>query len=67
MWGLTDTDERFLREVCRYEGKSLISYDSMAGAITGQEAVKMITQCFSPLNNGYFFDGLQCKGYTITL
>jgi hypothetical protein len=66
-WGLSEIDEKYLKEICRYEGKSLISYDSMAGAIAGQEGVKMITQCFSPLNNGYFFDGLHCKGYTITL
>jgi len=35
-YGLTQIDERFIKEICRYEGKTLISYDSMAGAVAGQ-------------------------------
>lgn len=66
-YSLTGIDSRFIKEICRYQGQSLISYDSMAGAITGQEAVKLITHCFTPLNSGFFFDGLQAKGHTVAL
>lgn len=35
--------------------------------MAGQEAVKLLTGCFAPLNSGFFFDGLNCKGYTVKL
>ena len=39
----------------------------MAGAVTGQEAIKLITGCFSPANCGYMFDGALGNGYQVKL
>jgi hypothetical protein len=35
-WSIDSFDEKYIREVCRYSGKSMISLSSIAGAIAGQ-------------------------------
>lgn len=54
------------REVTRYGGVELHNISSMMGGIAAQEAVKMITNIYSPLNNTYFFNGIQSVGATYT-
>lgn len=60
-------DKKFVQEVCRSEGRTTININSIAGALTGQEAIKLLTGCFTPMNNGYFFDGANGKGYQVKL
>lgn len=60
-------DERFLREVHRSQGRSDINIYSIAGALAGQEAIKLITECFTPMNGGYLFNGALGKGYQVKL
>jgi hypothetical protein len=43
--------------VHRSQGRTDINIHSIAGALTGQEAIKLITGCFCPMNAGYLFDG----------
>lgn len=66
-YGINQFDERFLKEFYRGEGKTNINICSMAGAVVGQEAIKLITGCFSPANSGYMFDGAQGQGYQVKL
>jgi hypothetical protein len=37
----------------------------MAGAIAGQEAIKLITGSFTPMDGGYIFDGANGKGFQL--
>lgn len=51
----------------RSKGQSHISIYSIAGAMIGQEAIKLITGCFTPMNGGFFFDGANGTGYPVRL
>ena len=66
-FSINELDERFIKEVHRSQGKSNIHICSIAGAVTGQEAIKLITGCFAPGNNGYMFNGAQGIGYAVKL
>jgi hypothetical protein len=56
-----------LKEVHRSQAKTDINLSSIAGALTGQEAIKIITGCFTPMNSGYFFDGANGAGFKVKL
>lgn len=60
-------DERYLKELCRGSGGSSISIYSMAGAVAGQEGIKLITGCFTPVNNGFVLNGMNGVGYNVQL
>lgn len=51
----------------RGQGKSNINIYSIAGALAGQEAIKMISGCFAPMNGGYLFDGAHGRGFQVRL
>lgn len=64
---INEFDADFIREICRAEGKTTINISSIAGALVGQEGIKLITNCFTPMNNGYLFDGAHGAGYQVKL
>lgn len=64
---IEEFDKKFIEEVCRSEGRTNINVCSIAGALAGQEAIKLITNCFTPMNSGYFFDGAHGTGYQVKL
>jgi amyloid beta precursor protein binding protein 1 len=51
-------EKEVIQEVARVQGAELISISAIMGNIVAQEAVKLITHQFTPLNSGYFFDGV---------
>ena len=60
-------DKRYVEEVCRVEGQTTISISSIAGAIAGQEAIKLISGCFTPVKQGYVFSGVNGMGFAVGL
>ena len=59
---------KYLRDICRSRGTNRnISICSMAGAVTAQESIKLISGCFQPMNSGYLFDGAHGVGYQLKL
>lgn len=66
-YGIANFNEKYLQEVHRSKGWSNINIYSIAGAMAGQEAIKLITNCFTPMNGGYIFDGANGVGYQLKL
>ena len=64
---LENFDKKYIEEACRCEGKTTINLNSIAGALSGQEGIKLLTNCFTPMNNGYLFDGAHGAGYQVKL
>ena len=60
-------EERYLKEVCRVEGQSMVNVSSIAGAVAGQEGVKLIGQCFTPVKNGFVFSAVHGRGFPVSL
>ncbi|KAM3143936.1 hypothetical protein pb186bvf_003987 [Paramecium bursaria] len=52
----------YIEEMCRYEGLKLNLVASVIGGMASQEAIKIITQQFVPINNTLIYSGLD--GYT---
>jgi hypothetical protein len=61
------SDDRYLREVSRVEGRTTMSICSIGGAVASQEAIKLITRCFTPGKNGYLFSGVHSVGCSINI
>lgn len=55
------------QEVVRYGGVELHNISAMIGGIAAQEAVKIITHQFVPLNNTYIYNGIASCGATYAL
>ncbi len=53
--------------MCRYEGSHLHTISSILGGIASQEAVKLITHQFIPLNNTLVYNGIKCEAETYSL
>jgi len=60
-------DPKMLEEIVRYGGCELHVTSSVLGGIASQEAVKLITKQYSPLNNTVIYDGLHGKMQTLEL
>jgi amyloid beta precursor protein binding protein 1 len=58
-------DPKTLEEVVRYGGCELHVTSSVLGGIASQEAVKLITKQYAPLNNTLIYDGLHGKMQTL--
>lgn len=54
-------------EIVRYGGNELHNISALIGGIAAQEAVKIITHQFVPLNNTYIFNGIVSCGATYIL
>ncbi|CAD8178954.1 unnamed protein product [Paramecium octaurelia] len=53
--------ETHVIEICRYEGAKLHMIASVLGGMASQEAVKLITNQFVPINNTLIYDGLKSE------
>lgn len=60
-------DPKMLEEVVRYGGCELHTTSSVLGGVASQEAVKLLTKQYAPLNNTFIYDGLHGKSQTIEL
>ena len=54
-------------EITRYGGAELHNTAAVVGGIASQEAVKIITHQYTPLNNTYVFNGISCAGASYSL
>eukprot|EP01038_Epipyxis_sp_PR26KG_P012040 gene12040-16113_t len=54
-------------EITRYGGSQLHTISSFVGGIASQEAIKIITHQYIPLNNTYVFNGIASCGGTYNL
>ena len=54
-------------EIVRYGAGDLHNIGSVVGGIAAQEAVKLITHQYLPINNTYLFNGIVCAGKTYEL
>lgn len=54
-------------EITRYGGCELHNISAMIGGIAAQEAVKIITHQYVPLNNTYIYNGIASCGATYEL
>ena len=61
------TSDEIIEEVCRSEESQMISISSIAGSVAAQEAIKLITHLFTPMNSGYLFDGTVSEGWMTEL
>ena len=79
-WLLSDGDEEgealpesvlvrraHAQEIVRYGGIELHNISALIGGIAAQEAVKVVTHQFVPLNNTYVYNGIACCGATYAL
>lgn len=55
------------QEIVRYGGGELHNISAMVGGIASQEAVKVLTHQFVPLNNTYIYNGIASCGATYAL
>lgn len=53
--------ESYIIEIGRYEGSKLHMIASVLGGMASQEAVKLITNQFVPINNTLIYDGLKSE------
>jgi amyloid beta precursor protein binding protein 1 len=60
-------DTSMLEEVVRYGGAELHTTSSVIGGIAAQEAVKLVTKQYSPLNNTLIYNGLHGKMQVVEL
>jgi amyloid beta precursor protein binding protein 1 len=60
-------DPKTIEEMVRYGGCELHVTSSVLGGIGAQEAVKLLTRQYSPLNNTLLYDGLHGKMQTLEL
>lgn len=60
-------DPKMVEEIVRYGGAEIHTTSSVLGGIASQEAVKLLTKQYSPLNNTLIYDGLHGKTQTLTL
>lgn len=55
------------REVCRSGGVEVVTISSIIGAIGSQEAIKILTHLYIPLDNTYVYNGISGVGGTYIL
>eukprot|EP00405_Crypthecodinium_cohnii_P039630 CAMPEP_0206541038 /NCGR_PEP_ID=MMETSP0325_2-20121206/9369_1 /ASSEMBLY_ACC=CAM_ASM_000347 /TAXON_ID=2866 /ORGANISM="Crypthecodinium cohnii, Strain Seligo" /LENGTH=524 /DNA_ID=CAMNT_0054038889 /DNA_START=519 /DNA_END=2093 /DNA_ORIENTATION=- len=58
-------ESKYLEEIVRYGGCELHTTSSVLGGIAAQEAVKLISKQYSPLNNTLLYDGLHGKSQVL--
>ena len=59
---LTSLSRAHAVEIVRYGGCDIHNIGAIVGGIASQEAVKLITHQYVPINNTYLFNGLACVG-----
>lgn len=56
--------DEFIHELCRYGGSELHSLAAYIGGVASQEAIKLITHQFVPMNNTHIFNGINSSTTT---
>lgn len=51
----------FIYFSARYEGSQLHTIASFLGGVASQEAIKLLTHQFKPINNTYVFNGISSE------
>ncbi|XP_014681576.1 PREDICTED: NEDD8-activating enzyme E1 regulatory subunit-like [Priapulus caudatus] len=65
-WGLPAiARDDHIHEVCRYGAAELASVAALVGGASAQEAIKVVTQQFVPLNNTYIYSGITQTSTTL--
>lgn len=54
-------DDDKVKEICRYEDSELITTCSILGGVASQEAIKLLTEQFEPVNNTWLFEGIESR------
>mmetsp|Transcript_14662 Transcript_14662/g.20403 ORF Transcript_14662/g.20403 Transcript_14662/m.20403 type:complete len:208 (-) Transcript_14662:215-838(-) len=57
-----DGQKKYAKELVRYGNAEIHSIASIVGGVASQEAVKLITGQYVPLNNTYVFNGIASTG-----
>lgn len=66
--GLTCTvKDDFIHEMCRYGASELHTVAAFIGGAAAQEAIKMITHQFVPINNTYIYNAMKQTSLTLEL
>ncbi|RUS86896.1 hypothetical protein EGW08_005301 [Elysia chlorotica] len=67
-WGLTTgVKDDFIQEMCRYGASELHTVSAFMGGVAAQEAIKLITGQFVPINNTFIYNGQRQTSTTIKL
>ncbi|XP_025115674.1 NEDD8-activating enzyme E1 regulatory subunit-like isoform X2 [Pomacea canaliculata] len=67
-WGLAGTvKDDYVHEMCRYGASELHTIAAYMGGVVAQEAIKILTAQFVPINNTYIYNGFQQMSTTICL
>ncbi|KNC73098.1 hypothetical protein SARC_14342, partial [Sphaeroforma arctica JP610] len=54
-------EDDYLHEICRYGGNEMHSIAAVMGGLGSQEAIKLITGQFVPIENTLIYNGLDNK------
>jgi amyloid beta precursor protein binding protein 1 len=67
-WGVTQSvKDDFIHEMCRYGAAELPAIAAFIGGIAAQEAIKIITGQFVPINNTFIYNGMKQTSVTVEL
>jgi len=67
-WSITAAvKDEYIHEICRYGASELPSVAAFLGGVAAQEAVKIITEQFIPINNTFIYNGIKQTSMTIEL
>lgn len=61
-YGLSMDDTRICKEMARYGNAEVHNIASIVGGVASQEAVKLVTGQYIPINNTYVFNGISSMG-----
>lgn len=61
-YGLSMDDNRICKEMARYGNAEVHNIASIVGGVASQEAVKLVTGQYIPINNTYVFNGIASMG-----
>jgi len=56
-----------LAEMCRFGAAELHPIAALIGGVASQEAIKLITHQFVPLNNTFLYNGISCTSVSLNL
>ncbi|KAL1117290.1 hypothetical protein AAG570_004616 [Ranatra chinensis] len=66
-WGCTSVaKDDYVHEICRYGGSEWHSVSAFIGGCVAQEAIKLITGQYKPVNNTFIYDAITSNTETFT-
>ena len=66
-FGVDALSRKHAEEITRYGGTEMHTTAAVIGGVGAQEAVKLITHQYTPLNNTYVYNGVACCGASYSL